>query len=70
MANRHAKGHYKPFKKKSFVTGRKRKQRLKTFKTVKAAEEYAKKLGYKKYKLVNLKSVESKDKKIEVRVLE
>ena len=40
--------------------------RSKTFKTEEAAKAYAEEQGLKKYKLVNLKSSESKTKKIKI----
>ncbi len=43
-----------------------RKSRPKTFKTEEAAKKYAETKGLKEYKLVNMKSPESKDKKIKI----
>ncbi len=45
---------------------RRERTRPKTFKTEEAAKTWAEKKGLKDYKLVNLKSPESKTKKIEV----
>ncbi|MBR9692172.1 hypothetical protein GOV06_05305 [Candidatus Woesearchaeota archaeon] len=45
---------------------RRERARPKTFKTEEAAKVYAEKKGIKDYKLVNLKSPESKIKKIKV----
>ena len=45
---------------------RRKRSRPKTFKTEEAAKAWAEKQGLKKYKLVNLKSSESKTKKIKV----
>lgn len=50
------------------VFGRERKKRQKTFKSEEAAAEYTKKRGIKSYVLENLKSQESKTKKIRVAV--
>jgi hypothetical protein len=49
--------------------GRNRATRPKTFKTEEAAKAWADKQGFKKYILINLKSAESKTKKIRVKVL-
>lgn len=49
--------------------GRNRKPRPKTFKSEEAANAWAKKQDYKKYILINLKSAESKTKKIRVKLL-
>jgi len=43
-----------------------RKKRPKTFKTEESAKAYAEKHKIKDYKLVNLKSSESKDKKLKI----
>jgi len=48
------------------IFGRERKKRPKTFKTEKSANEYAKKHNVKSYILENLKSPESKRKKIRI----
>ena len=69
MPARCAKGHYKPLKKKTFNSGRKRLARPKTFSSATSADEYAKKQGIKKYTLENLKSPESKVKKIRIKPL-
>ncbi|MBT4824490.1 hypothetical protein HN695_03755 [Candidatus Woesearchaeota archaeon] len=68
MPARCAKGHYKPLKKKTFNSGRKREIRPKTFVSKTAADVYAKKHGLKNYTLENLKSPESKAQKIRIKV--
>jgi hypothetical protein len=45
---------------------RRQRDRVKTFKTEEAAKAWAEKQGIKGYKLVNIKSPESKTKKIKV----
>ena len=45
---------------------RRARARPKTFKTEEAAKAWAEKQGIKEYKIVNLKSSESKEKKIKV----
>jgi len=46
--------------------GRNRQKRVKTFATEEAANKFAKSEGLEKYKLVNLKSGDSKSKKIRI----
>lgn len=50
----------------SKLRGRVRSARPKTFKTEEAANKWAKEQGFTDYKLKNLKSTESSEKKIQV----
>lgn len=60
------KQHFKVLKKCSFVTGRNRKARPKTFPSEAAAKKWAENQGIKQYTLENLKSPDSSAKKIRV----
>jgi len=61
-----AKEHYKPLKKCSFVTGRKRSPRPRTFKTEESAKKWADTQGLKNYQLQNLRTPESSTKKLRI----
>ncbi|MBI3032251.1 hypothetical protein HYY69_02150 [Candidatus Woesearchaeota archaeon] len=60
------KQHFKVLKKCSFVTGRNRKSRPKTFATEEGAKKWAETQGIKQYTLENLRSPDSSAKKIRV----
>lgn len=60
------KYHAKVYKKCSFITGRNRKPRPKTFSTEEAAKQWAEAEGIKEYRLQNLRNLGATDKKIRI----